>query len=143
MSTFSLEQHGFSLFVATTSLVMVATNFLRFKWKAKQSISNQSITLVSTDADNNNQNAYSILIGNTPLIKLHRLSAIIKRDIFVKCEHLNPGGTGKDRAVKRMLEEARSHPNYKPGCVIVEGSSGSTGISLAAQVLTPFVLHYF
>lgn len=115
---------GITLFMAT-SLAIIVVSFVQ----PKQS----QAKLKTTDPT---PSAYASLIGNTPLVKLHRLSAILKRDIFVKMESLNPGGTGKDRAVKWMLEHARrNHPNYKPGCVIVEGSSGSTGISLAAQVL--------
>lgn len=48
-------------------------------------------------------------------------------------ESMNPGGTGKDRAAKALLEDAKSHRNYRPGVDIVEGTSGSTGISLACQ----------
>lgn len=48
-------------------------------------------------------------------------------------ESMNPGGTGKDRAVKYMLEEAKKNPNFKPGVDIYEGTSGSTGIALAFQ----------
>jgi threonine synthase len=136
MSTSSVEvqRQGFSFFVAT-NLVMIATQYIRQRWKKNQSISTQMIDSNTNTTNHEFQSSYTTLIGNTPLIKLHRLSSILKRDIFVKMESLNPGGTGKDRAVRYMLEEAaRSHPNYKPGCVIVEGSSGSTGISLAAQV---------
>jgi cysteine synthase A len=50
-------------------------------------------------------------------------------------ESLNPSGTGKDRAVKYMLEEAQRLPDFKPGVTIVEGTSGSTGIALAFQCL--------
>ena len=85
------------------------------------------------DASKIQESAYSQLVGNTPLIKLHTLSRLLNREIYVKIESMNPGGTGKDRAVKSMLAAARQHPNYSPGCLIVEGSSGSTGISLASQ----------
>lgn len=53
----------------------------------------------------------------------------------VRCqmESMNPGGTGKDRAVKYMLSEARKNPNFRPGVDIYEGTSGSTGIALAFQ----------
>ena len=61
------------------------------------------------NSDNNNNNAtstYEKLIGNTPLVKLDRLSKIVGRDIFVKMESLNPGGTGKDRAALCMIQQA-------------------------------------
>lgn len=48
-------------------------------------------------------------------------------------ESMNPGGTGKDRAVKYMLDEARNHPLYHEGVKMFEGTSGSTGIALAFQ----------
>ena len=47
-------------------------------------------------------------------------------------ESMNPGGTGKDRAAKYMLEAALQSSKFEPGCNIVEGTSGSTGIALAA-----------
>eukprot|EP01034_Spumella_vulgaris_P022853 gene22853-29027_t len=53
--------------------------------------------------------------------------------MFVKMESMNPGGTGKDRAVKFMLDEARNHPLYCDGVKMFEGTSGSTGIALAFQ----------
>lgn len=119
---------GISLFIVATLASFLANTFVRRKTPTLIELFDSNTILHSPPS------AYSSLIGNTPLIKLHRLSSMIKRDIYVKIESLNPGGTGKDRAVKRMLEQARTHPNYQPGCVIVEGSSGSTGISLAAQV---------
>ena len=79
------------------------------------------------------QSCYTKLIGNTPLVKLQILSSLLKRNVYVKMECLNPGGTGKDRAVKFMLDNIKSHHNYRDGVLIVEGSSGSTGISLASQ----------
>ncbi len=52
---------------------------------------------------------------------------------YLQMESMNPGGTGKDRAVKYMLEAAKEHPNYRAGVDIFEGTSGSTGIALAFQ----------
>ena len=75
---------------------------------------------------------YSALIGNTPLVTLRSLSEITGRTISVKCEYLNPGGTGKDRIALSMIEEAESQGLLKPGGTVVEGTSGSTGIALAA-----------
>lgn len=77
--------------------------------------------------------SYDQLIGNTPLVKLLRLSKLTGCDIYAKMESANPGGTGKDRAVQYMLRAARKHPRYREGVDIVEGTSGSTGISLALQ----------
>ena len=46
---------------------------------------------------------------------------------------MNPGGTGKDRVARALLDSAKNHPSYRPGVDIVEGTSGSTGIALACQ----------
>lgn len=115
--------------------------------------------------------AYDALIGNTPLVKLERLSRLVGRFIYVKMESLNPGGTGKDRAALCMIQQAELTGDLPPptqgistsseanseltttepfdskdsiegsirqamiqsrtGGLVVEGTSGSTGISLA------------
>lgn len=77
-------------------------------------------------------NAYSEMIGNTPIIELKKISQLLQCKILVKMECNNPGGTGKDRAAKFMLRKAMKDPRYKRGCNVVEGTSGSTGIALAS-----------
>ncbi|MCC6808112.1 MAG: cysteine synthase A [Deltaproteobacteria bacterium] len=74
-------------------------------------------------------------IGNTPLIRLPRLSTAIGREIYAKAEHLNPGGSIKDRAAKYMVLEAEKDGRLKPGGTIVEGTAGNTGIGLAMVAL--------
>jgi cysteine synthase A len=74
-------------------------------------------------------------VGNTPLILLQRLSDALGRDILCKAEHLNPGGSVKDRAAKFMIEAAERHGVLKPGGTIVEGTAGNTGIGLAMLAL--------
>eukprot|EP00978_Attheya_sp_CCMP212_P011049 scaffold26962_cov48-Attheya_sp.AAC.6 len=128
---------------------------------------------------NNDGGAYEALVGNTPLVKLEKLSVVVGRSIYVKMESSNPGGTGKDRAALYMLRYAETHDQLplplgttsashsqrvaasndagdagapheyqgdeqwkelieeaidrsKTGGVVVEGTSGSTGISLAS-----------
>ena len=71
------------------------------------------------------------LIGNTPLAKLNRLPGEGSADIFVKLEHLNPGGSVKDRICLNMIEEAERQGRLKPGATMVEPTSGNTGIGLA------------
>jgi cysteine synthase A len=73
---------------------------------------------------------YESLIGNTPMIRLNKLSAVLKREIFVKMECMNPSGTGKDRAAMAMIRAAEKEK--KQLRVVVEGTSGSTGIALAS-----------
>ena len=80
--------------------------------------------------------SYESLIGNTPLILLKEASRLAGCQVYVKMESMNPGGTGKDRAARSMLQSAEvSDPLYRKGVDIVEGTSGSTGIALANMCL--------
>jgi len=67
-------------------------------------------------------------IGNTPIVCLKEMTGA---NIFAKAEHLNPGGSIKDRVARFMLEEAERKGNLRPGMTIVEPTSGNTGIGLA------------
>ncbi|MBP1745309.1 MAG: cysteine synthase [Firmicutes bacterium] len=71
------------------------------------------------------------LIGKTPLFKLGKLTGEDSADVYVKLEKLNPGGSIKDRAALGMIEAAEEEGLLKPGSVIVEPTSGNTGIALA------------
>jgi cysteine synthase A len=71
------------------------------------------------------------LIGNTPMLKIHCLGQLTGCEIYMKCEHLNPGGTIKDRPALNMVVEAIVRGSLKPGMTIVEGTAGNTGIGLA------------
>jgi len=71
------------------------------------------------------------LIGNTPMVEIRSLSAATGCRILAKAEFLNPGGSTKDRIAREMVEEAEAAGKLCPGGTIVEGTSGSTGISLA------------
>jgi cysteine synthase A len=73
---------------------------------------------------------FSGAIGNTPLIRLEMLSAYVGREIFGKAEHLNPGGSVKDRAALGIIEDFERRGLLKPGGVVVEGTAGNTGIGL-------------
>jgi cysteine synthase A len=70
-------------------------------------------------------------IGSTPLIELPKLSAAIGRTILGKAEHLNPGGSVKDRAARGIVEDFEDRGLLGPGGMIVEGTAGNTGIGLA------------
>ncbi len=70
-------------------------------------------------------------IGNTPLIKLERVSAATGCNILGKAEFMNPGQSVKDRAALFIIEDAVKKGTLKPGGVIVEGTAGNTGIGLA------------
>ena len=66
-------------------------------------------------------------IGNVPLIQLKKMSS---GNVFVKAEHLNPGGSIKDRVAKHIIEMAEKEGKLKPGVTIIEATSGNTGIGL-------------
>lgn len=73
------------------------------------------------------------LIGGTPLVRLHRLEQRYHLDcqILAKLERQNPGGSVKDRAAVQMLDDAQERGILPPGSVIIEPTSGNTGIGLA------------
>ena len=70
-------------------------------------------------------------IGNTPLIKLSRITEGLKADIFAKLEYLNPMGSVKDRIARYMIDKAEKEGRIKPGDTIVDNSSGNTALGLA------------
>ena len=71
------------------------------------------------------------VIGNTPLVRLHRVVPEGAAEVLGKMESLNPGGSVKDRIALSMVEEAEASGELKPGDTIVEPTSGNTGIGLA------------
>jgi cysteine synthase A len=71
------------------------------------------------------------LIGNTPLIRLNRVTKGLAADVLAKCEFMNPSGSVKDRMTLRMIGQAEKEGKLKPGSTIVESTTGNTGTSLA------------
>ena len=74
------------------------------------------------------------LIGKTPLMELKRIEEKfgLKAKIFAKLEYFNPAGSVKDRIAKAMIEDAEKNGALKKGAVIIEPTSGNTGIGIAA-----------
>jgi cysteine synthase A len=71
------------------------------------------------------------LIGNTPLVRLHRIGGNIQSEILAKLEYLNPTGSLKDRIALEMIDQAEKEGKLKAGYTIIESSTGNTGIALA------------
>ena len=78
------------------------------------------------------------LIGGTPLLELRQIQRAegLNATLLAKLEYLNPAGSAKDRVAKAMLDDAEAKGLLKPGAVIIEPTSGNTGIGLAVVVAT-------
>jgi cystathionine beta-synthase len=76
------------------------------------------------------------LVGNTPLVRLNRVTEGIAATVLAKVEYFNPGGSVKDRIAVRMIEDAERSGALKPGGTIVEPTSGNTGVGLAIVAQT-------
>ena len=70
-------------------------------------------------------------IGNTPMVKLNRLTEGVKATVLAKVETTNPGNSVKDRMAVKMIEDAEKSGLLKPGGTVIEGTSGNTGMGLA------------
>jgi cystathionine beta-synthase len=74
-------------------------------------------------------------IGNTPLVKLNRVTAEVNATVLAKVETFNPGHSTKDRMALKMIEDAEAAGKLKPGSTIIEGTSGNTGMGLAIAAI--------
>lgn len=70
-------------------------------------------------------------IGDTPLIELQHVTAGLPNRVFIKCEHLNPGGSIKDRTARAIVIDAEERGVLAPGATLIEGTAGNTGVGLA------------
>ena len=70
-------------------------------------------------------------VGETPVVRLNKVTKNLDCNIYAKCEFFNPGGSIKDRIGKHMLEMAEEEGRIKPGDTLIEPTSGNTGIGLA------------
>lgn len=76
-------------------------------------------------------NSIAELVGETPVVKLNRITDKTCADVYLKLEYMNPGSSVKDRIALSMIEAAEKEGKLKPGVKIVEPTSGNTGIGLA------------
>ena len=74
-------------------------------------------------------------IGNTPLVRLNKLTKDVDAMVLAKVEFFNPGSSVKDRMAVKMVEDAEADGRLKPGGTIVEGTSGNTGMGLALAAI--------
>src|ERR671912_492927 len=86
----------------------------------RESVTNKKICNTILDA-----------IGDTPLVRLNRITKDVKAEVLVKIETFNPGNSIKDRMALKMIEDAEQAGKLKPGGTIIEGTSGNTGMGLA------------
>ena len=71
------------------------------------------------------------VIGNTPIVRLNRVTQGLGAQLFAKLEFMNPGGSIKDRIGAWMIEDAERNGQLKPGGTILEGTHGNPGVGLA------------
>mgnify|MGYP000093976852 CR=1 FL=1 len=74
-------------------------------------------------------------IGNTPLVRINKLTAEVSAQVFAKVETTNPGNSVKDRMAVKMIEDAEKAGLLHPGGTIIEGTSGNTGMGLALTAI--------
>src|SRR5262245_9056125 len=70
-------------------------------------------------------------IGRTPLVPLQRIGRELPVPILVKCEHMNPGGSVKDRIALAIVDDAERRGVLKRGATLIEATAGNTGMGLA------------
>ncbi|MEJ2151360.1 MAG: pyridoxal-phosphate dependent enzyme, partial [Gemmatimonadota bacterium] len=69
-------------------------------------------------------------LGNTPLVKLNRITQGIRTPVYGKAEYLSPGGSVKDRIGVAIIEAAEKAGDLRPGGTVVEATAGNTGVAL-------------
>lgn len=74
-------------------------------------------------------------IGNTPLVRLNKITAEVDALVLAKVETFNPGNSVKDRMAVKMVEDAEADGRLQPGGTIIEGTSGNTGMGLALAAI--------
>lgn len=87
--------------------------------------------MIEWEANRAIHNSILECIGRTPMVSLKRLAAGIQPEICVKLEFPNPSGSLKDRVAYKIVRRAEERGELKPGMILLEGTTGNTGISTA------------
>ena len=93
-----------------------------------------------TPCDQTRIRGLSSLIGNTPLLAIDLLFRGERRTVYAKAEHLNMTGSIKDRMAYHIIEQGYARGTLAPGVMIIEATSGNTGISFSAIIKILFLL---
>ncbi len=75
-------------------------------------------------------------IGGTPLVPLRHIGRDLPVPVLAKCEHLNPGGSVKDRLAKAIVDDAEARGVLRAGMTLIEATAGNTGVGLAIVAAT-------
>ena len=76
-------------------------------------------------------------IGRTPLVPLQRIARGLAQPVLVKCEHMNPGGSIKDRIALAIVEDAEERGALRAGMTLIEATAGNTGVGRRRARLRP------
>ena len=104
-------------------------------WKLGSKDNDKNCPHIREVRDHNKKIKDSILdcVGNTPLVRINNIAKAegLECELLVKCEFLNPGGSVKDRIGRRMINDAEKKGLLKKGDIIIEPTSGNTGVGLS------------
>ena len=131
-STTSTLKNILTYGLATIGGIYVTYRFIYKKFRSKSFKIEGDIDVYASK-----RGGFADCVGNTPLVKLKCLSSLAHGCIILgKAEFLNPGGSTKDRIAREIVLDAEKRGDLKPGGTVVEGTSGSTGVSLALMALS-------
>mmetsp|Transcript_2412 Transcript_2412/g.4929 ORF Transcript_2412/g.4929 Transcript_2412/m.4929 type:complete len:414 (-) Transcript_2412:229-1470(-) len=119
------------VYCTALTLAVGSTYFIWYRYKSRTAACRRSESRTVAGRYEGTKDGVLGAIGGTPLVLIRSLSEATGCQVFGKCEFLNPGGSVKDRVAARIVQEALESGKLAPGGLITEGTSGSTGISLA------------
>ena len=113
--------------------VMEDPQFLQNLWPFSLETKDDKVKHEVRDHNLKIKNDITDVIGNTPMVRLSNIMEAegLECELLGKCEYLNPGGSVKDRIGRRMVKDARESGRIQKGDILIEPTSGNTGIGLA------------